>query len=144
MQNLLFDLGWTCCCFASCSSIDFVWCDDTGVNDGASVFRTGAGCKRAGLGSSGRWDVSWRGCFGGRLFTWSRAGKLSDDLFGSRFAHGAIAVVDAALRQRELASTSAAFRVELVKCDLPLLRTEPRKIHTGKLAGAIGVREEDL
>ncbi len=31
-----------------------------------------------------------------------------------------------------------------MECGLPLLRSELGKIHAGKLAGAIGVREENL
>src|SRR5258707_15830459 len=89
-------------------------------------------------------DVRPRGRFFRSSFGLSAAGNFGDNLFGSRFADRAIAVVNAALRQSEIASTSAALGVEFVQSDLPLLRSEPGKIHAGKLAGAIGVREKDL
>src|SRR5260370_42609619 len=89
-------------------------------------------------------DVRRRGRFFRSSFGRSAAGNFGDNLFGSRFAHSTIAVVNAALRQSEIASASAAFGVEFVESDLLLLRSELGKIHAGKLAGAIGVREEDL
>src|SRR5229473_1210801 len=108
---------------------------------GASVFRAWLGCKRTNSRGS---DVRPRGRFFRGYFALSCAGDLGDNLFGSRFADRAIAVVNAALRQSEIASASAALGVELVESDLPLLRSEPGKIHTGKLAGAIGVRKKNL
>src|SRR5260221_6186464 len=73
-----------------------------------------------------------------------RAGKIRDNLCGSRFAYGATTVVDTALRQSEFAPARAAFDIEFVQSDLLLLGSKPGKIHTGKLAGAIGMSEEDL
>src|SRR6266436_4131421 len=108
---------------------------------GASVFRAWLGCKRTDSRGS---DVRPRGRFFRSSFGLSAAGNFGDNLFGSRFADRAIAVVNAALRQSEIASTSAALGVEFVQSDLPLLRSEPGKIHAGKLAGAIGVCEENL
>src|SRR5258707_10321216 len=81
----------------------------------------------------------FRGSFGR-----SDAGNFGDNFLRSRFAHSTIAVVNAALRQSEIASASAALGVELVESDLLLLRSELGKIHAGKLAGAIGVCEENL
>src|SRR6266481_7676835 len=89
-------------------------------------------------------DVRRRGRFFRSSFGRSAAGNFGDNLFGSRFADRAIAVVNAALCQSEIASTSAALGVEFVQSDLPLLRSELGKIHAGKLAGAIGVCEENL
>src|SRR5258708_39226168 len=93
---------------------------------------------------SGGSDVRQRGRFFRSSFRRSAAGNFGDNLFGSRFAHSTIAVVNAALRQSEIASASAALGIEFMECGLPLLRSEPGKIHTRKFAGAIGVREEDL
>src|SRR6266852_1170542 len=89
-------------------------------------------------------DVRRRGRFFRSSFGRSAAGNFGDNLFGSRFAHSTIAVVNAALLQSEIASAGAALGIEFMECGLPLLRSEPGKIHTGKVAGAIGVREENL
>src|SRR5258708_37216834 len=85
-----------------------------------------------------------RGRFFRRSLARSNAGSFRGNLCGSRFAYSAIAVVNAALRQSEIAPASAALGIEFMERGLPLLRSEPGKIHTGKFAGAVGVREEDL
>src|SRR4029077_730239 len=92
---------------------------------------------------SRRSDVR-RGRFFRSSFARSDAGNLGDNLFRSGFADRAVAIVNAALRQGELASARAAFSIELMQSDLLLLCSELGKIHTGKLAGAIRVLEENL
>src|SRR6202007_256382 len=72
------------------------------------------------------------------------AGDLRDNLFGSRFAHEAIAVVYAALRQSEVASAGAALGVKFVESGQLLRRSQRGKVNAGKLAGTISMREEDL
>src|SRR5216683_2074642 len=69
---------------------------------------------------------------------------FGDDFRGARAADRAVVVVDAALREREFAATGAGFRVEAVQRDRLLLGRELRKIYAGKLAGTIGVGEENL
>src|ERR1700732_3451544 len=103
-----------------------------------SVLRQDARCR------SGRCNARRSYGFFRRAFARCGVGKVGDNLCSSRFAYGAIAVVDPALRQSEFAPARAAFGVEFVESDLLLLRSEPGKLHTGKLAGAVGMRKEDL
>ena len=67
-----------------------------------------------------------------------------DDFCGGGFAGGAVAVVNAALRESESAATGAGFRVEFVECDRFLLGREFGEIHAGKFAGAVGILQENL
>src|SRR6266705_208747 len=61
-----------------------------------------------------------------------------------RFADGAIAVPDPALRERVLAPAGARLGVEFVKRDGSLLRRQLGQIDTGKLHGAVSVLQENL
>ena len=71
--------------------------------------------------------------------------KQSGDDFGSGgFADLAVAVVDAALRERKSAAAGARFRVEFVQRDGFLLGRKFGEIDAGKLAGALGVLQENL
>src|SRR5712672_1165028 len=79
-----------------------------------------------------------------RLFRRRGMRNLVHNFLGPGFAHRAIAVVDAALREGELAPASAALRVGLVQGGLLLLRSKLGKIDAGKLAGPIRMRQEDL
>src|SRR5260370_12143754 len=70
--------------------------------------------------------------------------KGRDDFRSDGFADLAVAVVDAALRQRESAATGAGLRVEFVKRDDFLLGRQFGEIHAGQFAGALGVLQENL
>jgi len=63
---------------------------------------------------------------------------------GGGFAYFAVAVVDAALRERVLTAARAGFGVEFVKRDGFLLGGELGEIDAGKFAGAFGILQENL
>ena len=74
-------------------------------------------------------------------------GRSSDggENFGDGgFAGFAIAVVDAALRERKAAAAGAGFGVEFMERDGFLFRRKLGEIHTGKFGGTFGVLQEDL
>src|SRR5260370_11169878 len=123
-------------------SEDHIWADSR-VRFCGVVAETLTESLRSAGRSGGRRGRRRRGFFRAP-FAGGGARNFGDNLFSPRFAYRAIAVVDAALRQGEPASTRAAFRIEFMQSDLLLLRSETGKIHTRKLAGTIGVREEDL
>lgn len=78
---------------------------------------------------------------------WRRVGSRgsgSDDFFRGGFADFAIAVVDAALRERVAAAAGAGFGVEFVERDGFLFRRELGKIHAGQLSRTIRVLQENL
>src|ERR1700732_1380550 len=79
-----------------------------------------------------------------RFLPWRLPGNFPNDLRGSRFAYSAIAIVNAALRQREIAAAGAALGIKFVKSGLLLLWRETGKIYARELAGAVGVREKNL
>ncbi len=70
--------------------------------------------------------------------------ECGDDLSGGGLADLAVAVVDAALRERERAAAAAGFSVEFVERDGFLLGRELGEIHAGKFAGAFGVLQKNL
>ena len=74
----------------------------------------------------------------------SRREEVIDNFAGGRFADAAIAVPDAALRQRVLATAGTGLRVEFVKRDGSLVRRQLRQIDTGKLRGTVSVPQENL
>src|SRR6202047_5177826 len=102
------------------------------------------GWVRMQAGRSGGRHARRRGRFFRGPLARSDTGHLGDNLCGSRFAYSAIAVVNAALRQSEIAPASAALGIEFMKRGLPLLLSEPGGVHARQFAGAIGVREENL
>ena len=69
---------------------------------------------------------------------------FGDDFCRARFADRAAAIVDAALRERELAAASAAFGIEAMQRDGSLFRRQLRHVHAGERAGAIGVLQENF
>ena len=69
---------------------------------------------------------------------------FGDDFCGAGFADRAAAIVDAALRERELAAAGAAFRVEAMQRDGSLFGRQLRHVHAGKRAGAIGMLQENF
>src|SRR5437870_523254 len=71
-----------------------------------------------------------------------RRQQLVNNLSRGRFADGAIAVPDPALRERVLAPAGARLGVEFVKRDGSLLRRQLGQIDTGKLHGAVSVLQE--
>src|SRR5882724_12199003 len=86
-----------------------------------------------------------RGRLRGRC--WRRVGSSGDggeDFGDGVFAGFAIAVVDAALRERVAAAAGAGFRVEFVECNGFLFRRELGKIDAGKFRGAVGVFQKNL
>ena len=74
----------------------------------------------------------------------SRGEEVINNLAGGRFADAAIAVQDAALRERVLATAGAGLRVEFVKRDCSLLRRQLGQIDAGELRGAVSVLQENL
>ncbi len=96
------------------------------------LLRGGRRDGRAGLRRRGR---CWR-CVGSR--------GSSDDFFRGGFAGFAIAVVDAALRERVAAAAGARFSVEFVERDGFLFRREFGKIDAGQLSRTIRVLQENL
>src|SRR6516164_7035453 len=70
--------------------------------------------------------------------------EVFNDFARGRLADGAIAVTDAALRQRVLATAGARLCVELVKRDVSLLRLQLGQIDAGKLGGPVSVLQENL
>ena len=70
--------------------------------------------------------------------------EVFNDFARGRLADGAIAVPDAALRQRVLATAGARLCVELVKRDVSLLRLQLGQIDAGKLGGPVSVLQENL
>ena len=86
----------------------------------------------------------WRSSWGGRGRGGSPGADRGDDFFSGRFADGAGAIIDAALRERVAATACARFSVEAVECRRFLLRREFRHIHAGKLAGTVGMLQENL
>src|SRR6266481_1909889 len=67
-----------------------------------------------------------------------------DDFGRGGFADLAVAVVNAALREREGASTIAGFRVEFVERGNFLFRRQFREVDAGKFGGAFGILQENL
>ena len=72
------------------------------------------------------------------------SGDNSENFGDGGEADFAAAVVDAALRESEVAAAGARFRVEFVERDSFLFRREFGEVHAGKLAGAIGVLDKNL
>src|SRR5712692_2223645 len=72
------------------------------------------------------------------------AADLLDDLLRPRFADRAVAIVNPALRQREVAPTRAAFGIEAMQRRLLLLGSQLREIDAGKLAGTIRMGKKNL
>ena len=70
--------------------------------------------------------------------------ESGDDFCGCGLAGGAVAVVDAALSERECAAAGAGFRVEFVKRNGFLFGREFGEVHAGKFAGAFGIFQEYL
>ena len=70
--------------------------------------------------------------------------ESGDDFCGCGLAGGAVAVVNAALGERECAATRAGFRVKFVKRDGFLFGREFGEVHPGKFARAFGVFQEYL
>src|SRR5882672_10402339 len=78
---------------------------------------------------------------------WRRVGSRGsggDDFFRGGFAGFAIAIVDAALRERVAAAASAGFGVEFVERDGFLFRREFGKIDARQLSRTIRVLQENL
>ena len=73
-----------------------------------------------------------------------RSGDGGEDFGDGGFADLAIAVVDAALRERVAAAAGTGFGIEFVECDGFLFRREFGKVDAGKFGGAFGVLQEDL
>ena len=73
-----------------------------------------------------------------------RSGDGGEDFGDGRFADFAIAVVDAALRERVAAAAGTGFGIEFVERDGFLFRREFGKIDARKFGGAFGVLQEDL
>ncbi len=71
-------------------------------------------------------------------------GSGSDDFFRGGFAGFAIAVVNAALRERVAAAAGTGFGVEFVERHGFLFRREFGKIHAGQLSRTIRVLQENL
>jgi hypothetical protein len=64
---------------------------------------------------------------------------LGDDFFRGSFADGASGIPDAALRERELAATSAGIGIKAVKRNLFLLGCELREVDAGKFGSPVSV-----
>ena len=73
-----------------------------------------------------------------------RRGDSGEDFGDGGFADFAIAIVDAALRERVAAAAGAGLGVEFVECDGFLLRRELGKIDAGEFGGAVGVLQKNL
>ena len=71
-------------------------------------------------------------------------GSGSDDFFRGGFAGFAIAVVDAALRERVTAAAGTGFGVEFVERDGFLFRRELGEIDAGKLSRTVRVLQKNL
>src|SRR5229473_7862162 len=84
------------------------------------------------------------GVFRRRRLLLCAAAYFLDDLLRPRFADRAVAIVNPALRQREVAPTGAAFGIEAMQRRLLLLGDQLREIDAGKFAGTIRVRKKDL
>ncbi len=72
------------------------------------------------------------------------SGDGGEDFGDGGFADFAIAVVDAALREREIAAAGTGFGVEFVERDDFLFRSEFGKIDAGEFAGAVGMFQKDF
>src|SRR6266516_4430182 len=115
----------------------------------ARLFRSGGFYRRrrrrgrlgGGRRSCARRGLLMRKWIGGAL---GRRQQLVNNLSRGRFADGAIAVPDPALRERVLAPAGARLGVEFVKRDGSLLRRQLGQIDTGKLHGAVSVLQENL
>ena len=73
-----------------------------------------------------------------------RASKGGNNFGGDGLAGLAGGIVDAALRKRERTAAVTGFRVEFVEGDDFLLGREFSEIDAGKLAGAVGILQENL
>src|ERR1700740_2755401 len=80
----------------------------------------------------------------GRSRPTRRCGEVCNNFGGGFFADVAVAVPNAALRQRVFATARAAFRVEFVKRGQLLLRRKLGEVDAWKLAGAVGMFQENL
>src|SRR5213082_2408483 len=113
------------------------WSSDVCSSDLARLFRSGGFYRRrrrrgklgGGRRSCARRGLLMRRWIGGAL---GRRQQLVNNLSRGRFADGAIAVPDPALRERVLAPAGARLGVEFVKRDGSLLRRQLGQIDTGK------------
>src|SRR6516225_7540705 len=98
--------------------------------------RRGRGRRCRGGGSGLRLSLFRRGSFLG--------GNFFDKGGGALLANEAGGIIDAALRQGELAAAGAGFRVEFVQGCFALLGRKSAHIHAGQDFGAVGVFQEDV
>src|SRR6266852_7221931 len=84
------------------------------------------------------------GVFRRRRLLLCAATYFLDDLLRPRFADRAVAIVNPALRQREVAPTVAAFGIEAMQRRLLLLGVQLREIDAGKFAGTIRMGKKNL
>lgn len=74
-----------------------------------------------------------------------RSGRdCRDDFSDGGLADLAAAVVDAALREGEIAAAGAGICVEFVERDGLLFGRELGEVHAGQLAGAVGMLQENF